>query len=94
LKLGINEYRLTQVKRHFGVHVSESTWKRWRLWWRESFMATQFWKQSKSLVITTIEENISFPRALLNLFSGKIEEKMYRALNFFSPLTSGILRAV
>lgn len=94
LMLGINEYRLEQVKRHFGVNVSESTWKRWRLWWRESFMATQFWKQSRGLVITTIEATKSFPRALLNLFSGKIEEKMYRALKFFSPLTSGHLRAV
>ncbi len=44
LMLGINDRRREQVKKHFGIIVSESTWKRWRRWWHESFQATLFWQ--------------------------------------------------
>jgi hypothetical protein len=94
LTLGINERRLQQVKRHFGIIVSESTWKRWRRWWRESFMETLFWWKEKGLVPSTIERNKAFPRALLNIFQGVLEEKMRYLLRFLAPLTHGVLRAV
>lgn len=51
LMLSINEYRLTQIKRHFGITVTESTWNRWRRWWRDVFTATLFWKQEKPVLI-------------------------------------------
>lgn len=44
----VNEHRLAQIKRHFGITVSESTWKRWRRWWRIAFNKTRFWKQARS----------------------------------------------
>jgi hypothetical protein len=96
LMLGINERRLLLVKRHFGVIVSESTWKRWRKWWRESFTSTSFWQQAKGLAQTAIESEShkTFPRALLEAFQGGLEEKMYFILRFLSPLTGGVLRAV
>lgn len=94
LILGINERRLQQVKQHFGITVSESTWKRWRRWWRESFQKTLFWQQSKGLAPIEIETNNLFPRALLDLFQGGLEEKICRLLKFLSPLTGGVLRAV
>ena len=94
LTLGINERRLAAVKRHFGITISESTWKRWRRWWRESFTATLFWQQAKGLVPITIETNKSFPRVLLDVFQGVLEEKIRLLLRFLSPLTSGVLRAV
>ena len=94
LMLGINERRLASVKRHFGIAVSISTWKRWRLWWRESFKTTLFWQQAKGLVPTAIETNKSFPRALLVLFHGILEEKTRFLLQFLVPLTGGVLRAV
>ena len=94
LMIGINERRLKQVKQHFGIVVSESTWKRWRRWWRESFIATQFWRKEKGLVPTVTETKKILPRALLNVFQGVLEEKMFYLLRFFSPLTGGVLRAV
>jgi hypothetical protein len=92
--LGINERRLNQVKRHFDIVVSESTWKRWRRWFRESFKETLFWQQAKGFAIKAIGAPKLFPRALLDLFSGTIEEKLRLLLQFLSPLTGGILRAV
>lgn len=94
LMLGINERRLAQIKRHFGIVISESTWKRWRRWWRASFMSTKFWQMAKGLVATTLETNLPFPRSLLSLFSGAFEEKMVFLLRYLSPLTGGALRAV
>ncbi|EKD73011.1 MAG: hypothetical protein ACD_45C00484G0001 [uncultured bacterium] len=94
LMLGINERRLRQVKQHFGITVSESTWKRWRRWWRDSFESTQFWQQNKGIAFTTIESIYRCPRALLVVFKGLLEEKMQLLLRFLSPLTGGILRAV
>lgn len=94
LMLGINERRLTQVKRHFGITVSESTWKRWRRWWRDSFPATPFWQQAKGFALKAIETNKIFPRALFVLFDQTPKEKMRLLLRFLSPLTGGALRAV
>jgi len=94
LMLGINERRLLQVKRHFGIVVSESTWKRWRRWWRELFITTSFWRKEKGLVPSAIETNKIFPRALLNIFQGVLEERILYLLRFLLPLTSGALRAV
>jgi len=95
LSLGINARRLAQVKRHFGITLSESTWKRWRRWWRESFMGTRFWRQTQGIVVTTImDATSSFPRVFLALFKGSLEEKMSGLLRWLSPLTGGVLRAV
>lgn len=94
LMLGINERRLSQIKRYFGITVTESTWKRWRRWWRQSFALTPFWQQAKGLTPTAIESCQTVPRALLNSFQGALEEKMRLLLQFLSPLTGGVLRAI
>ena len=94
LALGINERRLSQVKHHFGMVVSESTWKRWRRWWRKSFGQTLFWQQAKGLIPTVQETHLSFPRALFRVFKGALAEKIPLLLRFLSPLTGGVLRAV
>lgn len=89
----ISEYALAQIKRRFGISVSESTWKRWKIWWRESFMKTLFWKQNKGLVPQAVETQRFFPRTLLDVFKGTIEEKMCFLLKFLSPLSCRILQA-
>lgn len=94
LMLGINERRLMQIKKQFGLTVSESTWKRWRAWWRHEFAETTFWLQAKGSVISHLQEKIWLPRALYRLFSGSLIEKIPKLLQFLSPLTGGNLRAV
>jgi hypothetical protein len=84
LMLGINERRILQVKQHFGIVVSESTWKRWRKWWRKSFMETPLWQQVKSLIPTISFTHHCLPRALLSAFRGLLEEKMLFLLRFLA----------
>jgi len=90
----ITEHSLTQVRRHFGINVSESTWKRWKRWWRDSFIETLFWKQTKGIVPGVLTINRPFPRALLALFPGPLEEKICFLLRFLSPLSCAILQAI
>jgi hypothetical protein len=95
LTLGVSKRRCAQIKRYFGITISDSTWRRWRLWWRVSFVTTPFWQQAKGS-FPPAEQIIQgpFPRVLLNTFKGMIEEKMHLLSRFLAPLTAGVLRAV
>lgn len=94
LMCGISERRLSQVKRHFGITVNESTWKRWRKWWNNAFEETAFWRKEKGLMPNAGITDTPFPRALLNEFHGTLKEKLAFLCRFLSPLTGSILRAV
>jgi hypothetical protein len=93
LKLGATESRCVQIKRLFGVTISQSTWKRWRRWWCTSFTESHFWIQAKGFI--PIEHlNGPFPRKLLSVFIGCLEERLVFCLKFLAPVTAGIARAV
>ncbi len=95
LTKGASGRRCKQIKRHFGIVVSQSTWRRWRRWWSEAFPSTLFWQQSRGLLILTLQAAYShYPRVLLDMFQGKFIEKMCLLLRFLAPLTAGDLRAV
>lgn len=93
LMSSINEYRLTQIKRHFGISINESTWKRWRRWWRETFVKTAFWKQVRSF-LQIPQEVMNIARRMLTVFQGNIDTRMILALKFMAPITARHLRAV
>lgn len=92
---GINKRRIALIEKYFGIIVRESTWRRWRKWWRDEFVITKFWRQTKGQMSPT-DEIIQgpFPRVIFNLYTGNIEQKILLFLPFLSPLTGGILRAV
>ena len=93
--LGINARRVAQIKRYFGLVVSETTWRRWRRWWRDTFTKTPFWQQAKGQLPPTEEiQRGPFPRVILDVLKGKLEEKIVHLLRWLAPLTSGDLRAV
>lgn len=93
LMVRINEYRLTQMKRRFGITISESTWKRWRRWWLEAFVETSFWNKTRGL-IPEPKKRVPLPRTMFPIFQGLLDQKMILLLQFLSPITAGLLRAV
>lgn len=93
LRVSINEHRLTQIKWHFGITATESTWKRWRRWWRDSFTETRFWKKARSSIHES-KKMVTLPRRMLNTFQGLLDKKIILLLQFLSPMTAGDLRAV
>lgn len=95
LMLGVTKRRCTQVKRHLGISISESTWRRWRRWWHHSFKTTPFWEQAKGLLPPTPQLLQGYcPRVLLDTFQGMLKAKIFLLLKFLAPLTAGVLRAV
>ena len=93
LTVSINDYRLTQLKRHFGISVTESTWKRWRRWWKDAFVKTRFWRQARGSIPES-KKIVTLPRRMLNTFKGLFDKKIILLLQFLSPITAGNLRAV
>ena len=93
LMTSISDNRFDQIKRHFGITVSESTWKRWQKWWRAAFIETRFWKKARGS-IPEYKKPVTMTRRLLNAFEGLIDNKMILLLRFLSPITAGNLRAV
>lgn len=92
---GINKRRITLIKKHFGIVVCESTWRRWRKWWRNEFIVTKFWQSEKGRFAPTAAiTQKPFPRAIFNLYMGNIEQKMLLFLRFLKPLTINIFRAI
>jgi hypothetical protein len=92
---GISKRRLALIQKHFGIVVRESTWRRWRKWWRDSFVITKFWQQAKGQLPPTNEiTQCSSPRVIFNFYHGNIEEKMLLFLRFLSPLTINIIHVI
>ncbi len=91
LQGSVNEKRCAKIKKYFGVAVSSLTWKRWQQWWRALFTKTLFWQEAQGHCFPKAHV---FPRALLILFQGSLEQQLCYLLKFLSPLTAGVLRAV
>ena len=85
--------RYHQVKRYFGINISLRTWARWRRWWQECFIGTAFWKQAKAHLPNKALVG-PFPRQLILIYPGRLDERLEMALQFLSPLTAGVYRAV
>jgi hypothetical protein len=82
-----------QIKKRFGISLGKSTWKRWRIWWREHFITTAFWEQERGKFIGKALLG-PYPKSLFQVLSGSFEQRMLLLLQFLAPLTAGILRAV
>jgi hypothetical protein len=68
--------------------VDESTIVRWRVFWREHFPQTSFWKTNRSRLVPRIDIT-HLPRAFLDAFlhSEGSREDWKRLLTFLSPIT-------
>ncbi|TVQ28604.1 MAG: hypothetical protein EA370_16360 [Wenzhouxiangella sp.] len=93
LMRGPSDRRCRQLERCFGVRLSASTWQRWRRWWRQQFLFTPFWLQSRGHFAQP-EQLGCLPAGLLRAFPGRLVERLWQVLHFLSPLTGGALRAV
>lgn len=99
-----------QLKHLFGVSISKRTVKRWKQWWRSSFVNTSFWK-GKGGIIPIGHLNGPFPRQLFSMYGDKraafswgkaallslgppFALRLVWVLQFLVPLTAGIFRSV
>jgi len=102
----INKCR-EQLKRLFGVIISNRTCKRWKRWWKDSFVKTKFWK-GVSGIVPIAHLRGPFPRQLFSMFSALkdpvshplgsavslLAKRLISVVQFLAPLAAGSLRAV
>jgi hypothetical protein len=67
--------------------ISARTLRRWREWWRTTFVASAFWKAARGRLARPLamEEG---PGELLERFSGDERERLVATLRLLAPLTT------
>jgi len=70
------------------LKVSRRTLTRWRAWWRDSFVASGFWRAVRGRLVSVLDVR-PLPAALAEAFEGRSRrERLLRLLRFLAPLSS------
>jgi hypothetical protein len=85
LRHGPTPERLERLREVFGMCAR--TVRRWRLWWKQTFVKTAFWRSARGLIVPAVSE-ADLPASLLERFSGDGAERLCAALRFVSPVTT------
>lgn len=86
LREGITEKRAAHLRELLGVSLR--TLRRWRVWWRDAFVASSFWKSVRGRFLPPLEVS-ALPASLLERFSGDDDRsRLIQALTFVSPMTT------
>jgi len=87
---GATARRLRRLRAVLG-EVSERTLERWRRWWRESFPATEFWREHGARLSPPLAISL-LPASLLARFVGDAGARLIAMMRFLGPLTTGSCR--
>lgn len=84
---GVTEKRATSMQELVGV--SRRTLHRWRQWWRESFVQTEFWRATRARFSPPVEDQ-KLPASMLERFDRSGEPRgLLLVLELLKPLTAG-----
>jgi glutathione S-transferase len=89
MRHGISQRRMRRLSEAVGV--DRRTIVRWRLWWREAFVASSFWQMARGAFMPPVDED-GPPAALVERFAGSAAERMLALLRFLAPITGGQLQ--
>jgi hypothetical protein len=84
LEQGPTRWGARRLRELFGV--SPQTLARWRVWWRETFVESRFWKAARAGLVPPIAEPP--PLSLLDRFEGAVHEQLVALLRFLAPLST------
>lgn len=94
---GLTGARLTKLRDALGGSLSVRTLRRWRIWWRDAFPASPFWRQARGRFAPPVDRD-RLPATLLQRFRAPaLGIRVCRLLAFLAPLTlsrAGSVRAV
>jgi hypothetical protein len=85
MQQGPAPWRLRRLREELGV--SRQTLERWRMWWREAFVQSRFWKAARAAFSPPADE-ASAPRSLLERFGGDELVQLAGLLRFLAPLST------
>jgi hypothetical protein len=67
--------------------VTVRTLQRWRVWWRETFVASAFWRGARGRFLPPVAIE-TLPASLLARFAGDERTRLLHVLVFLTPLTT------
>jgi hypothetical protein len=82
---GITATRAARLREWLGVSVRTLT--RWRVWWRETFVASPFWRGTQGRFMPPVVI-AALPASLLERFAGDERTRLLHALGFLAPVTT------
>jgi hypothetical protein len=85
LSCGITASRAAQLRESVGVSLR--TLRRWRQWWRETFVDSRLWRGQRSCFVPPVQV-AALPASLVERFAGDERQRLISALEFLSPLTT------
>lgn len=85
MEQGLAPWRLSRLREELGV--SRQTLERWRIWWREVFAESAFWKAARAAFWPPVAGDEA-PGLLLERFRGGDDERLAAVLRFVSPLSA------
>ena len=85
MQQGPAPWRAGRLREELGV--SRQTLERWRVWWREAFVESAFWKSAKAAFSPPVAA-ASAPRSLLERFGGDDLERVAALLHLLSALST------
>ncbi len=88
LRHGVSDARLERLSEV--VSVDRRTIARWRMWWRDTFTATPFWRVARAAFMPP-PDGAQLPAALIDRFGGDPQDRLVALLRFLDPVTGGAL---
>jgi hypothetical protein len=86
MRHGATPARMRKLREHLGV--SRRTVERWRVWWREAFAESPFWRAAAAAFLPPVERAL-LPASLLERFAGDHEARLVALLRLLGPITGG-----
>lgn len=84
MQQGATPARAHRLRELFGVSLQ--TLARWREWWKEAFVESDFWRAAKAFFSPTVDES-GLPLSMLEHFRTAEEERLVALLRFVRPLS-------
>lgn len=85
MQQGPAPWRTQRLRAEFGM--SPQTLERWRVWWREAFVESAFWKATKAAFTPPVDE-ANAPRSLLECFGGDELDQLAGLMRLLAPLST------
>lgn len=82
---GFTATRAARLRQWLGV--SGRTLARWRVWWRETFVASALWRGARGRFMPPVMTE-TLPASLLERFAGDERTRLLHLLVFLTPLTT------
>ena len=86
LRNGVTTSRMQGIREV--VSVDRRTVERWRVWWRDAFTASPFWRIARAAFMPPVDRD-RLPAALIERFTGGDQEQLLGLLRFLGPITGG-----